>query len=110
MIYKDLVKSQVHKIRDFLKNNFEQMLKFTYAGVEKKYIYGGVGGFLKILCNYQSGLLQMLMLAFKVGGVKKGQKYAYVTFEWSLIKVQVHEKANKIGEIFLKVCKLPNNV
>ena len=44
-IHKHLVKSQVHKIRDFLKNSLEQMLKFTYlptnAIVEKKCLWGG---------------------------------------------------------------------
>ena len=44
----------------------------------------GVGGFSKILRNFQSGLWQMLTSAYKVGGVKKGQEYAYVIFEWSL--------------------------
>ena len=46
------------------------MLKFTYlptnAIVEKKIF--GVGGFSKILCNYQSGLWKMITLAYKVGG------------------------------------------
>ena len=63
------------------------MLKFIYlptnAIVEKKIF--GVGGFLKILRNYQSGLWQMLTLAYKVGGWgEKRPKYAYVIFEWSL--------------------------
>ena len=58
---------------------------FTTNAIVKKIF--GVGGFLKILCNYQSGLWQMLTLAYRVGGWgKKGQKYAYVIFEWSLSK------------------------
>jgi hypothetical protein len=45
----------------------------------------GVGGFPKILRNLESGSWQMLMSDYKVGGWgKKGQKLAYVIFEWSL--------------------------
>ena len=44
-----------------------------------------LGGFSKILRNFQSGSCQMLTSAYKVGGWgKKGQKHAYVIFEWSL--------------------------
>ena len=45
----------------------------------------GVGGFPKILRNFQSGSWQMLTSDYKVGGVKKGPKHAYVIFEWSLM-------------------------
>ena len=44
-----------------------------------------MGGFPKILRNFQSGSWQMLTSNYKVGGWgKKGQKHAYVIFEWSL--------------------------
>ena len=87
-IHKHLVKSQVHKIRDFLKNSLEQMLKFTYlptnAIVEKKIF--GVGGFWKILyVIIRVGYGKCLRwLTRWVGGVKKGQKYAYVIFDYLL--------------------------
>ena len=60
---------------------------WTFQNIAVKKIYYGVGGFLKILRNFQSGSWQMLTSDYKVGGWgKKGQKYAYVIFEWSLIK------------------------
>ena len=44
----------------------------------------GVGGFPKILRNFQSGSWQMLTSDYKVGGWgEKRPKHAYVIFEWS---------------------------
>ena len=50
---------------------FEMRPPLHIAIVEKNTL--GVGGFSKILRNFQSGSWQMLMSAYKVGGVKKGQ-------------------------------------
>ena len=64
------MKSNVHKIRDFSKKSMEQLLQFTNSPnntIVEKDIFE-VGGFSKILHNFQSGTWQMLMLAYKVGG------------------------------------------
>ena len=87
-IHKYLMKSQVHKIRDFLKDSIEQMLKFTYlatnAIVEKKISLRWVG-FQKSYVIFRVGHGKCLRpLTRWVGGVKKGQKHAYLIFEWSL--------------------------
>ena len=81
---KYLVKSQVHTNQRFLKEkdgtNVKIYLFTNQCHCGKKI---GVGGFSKILRNFQSWLWQLTRWG---GGVKKGQKYAYVIFEWSLIQ------------------------
>ena len=48
------------------------------------------GGFSKILRNFQSGSLKKITSDYKVGGWgEKGQKYAYVIFEWSLMYINI---------------------
>ena len=70
------------KIEDFLILEFIDWLRL--AIVEKKNI-SKVGGLSKKLRNFQKGSCKMLTSAYKVGGWgEKGQKYAYVIFEWSL--------------------------
>ena len=81
----------MHKIRDFLKNNTELILKFTYLPtndiVEKR--ISGVGGFSK---KFRVGHGKCLCwLTRWVDGVKKGQKRAYVILEWSLTYVPFNE-------------------
>ena len=48
------------------KNTYLKKFGFTHCIVEKKYL--GVGGFSKILRNFQSGSWQMLTSDYKVGG------------------------------------------
>ena len=69
MVNKYLVKSQVHKNQRLLKEkdgtNVKIYLFTNQCHCGKKI---GVGGFSKILRNFQSGLWQMLTSAYKVGG------------------------------------------
>ena len=56
----------------------------------------GLGGFQNILCNLQVGFGKILcMLTRWVGGSKKGPKYAYVIYEWSLTHAVSASKAIK---------------
>ena len=72
-----------YKSEIFVKNRMKQMLKFIYKFA--KILLGWVG-FPKSYVIFRVGYGKCLrQLTRWVGGVKKGQKYAYVIFEWSLI-------------------------
>ena len=81
-------------------SNLRNVVEEVEKKGEKKYIRGWVG-FWKSYVIFRVGHDKCLrLLTMWVGGVEKGQKHAYVIFEWSLMQFGFCRKSMKVNPGF----------